>query len=444
MYRVGFGDCFLLSLPDGATHRHVLIDCGVHFKGDIKTMPKIVQDIRAETNDRIDLVVVTHAHQDHISGFGTHSSDWAKVTVREVWMPWTEDPTDAQAVALRTKQLNLAQQLNQHLRVTRRLTDATESILENFVGFNLVSNATAMGTVRSGFRGPPTIRYLEAGQQLSNAAGIPGFNIQVMSPSRDESVLKKMDPPAGQRWLRAGTGTPDPADLIEPFPNARRPRSDLARLARDCVLDKSDERQLQDAVMANDALALMLDDVLNNTSLVLLLRYKGSTLLFPGDAQWGNWSTWLERNGSEALLNEITFFKVGHHGSHNSTPRTVVPHLKHPEVTAMISTQGKPFKSIPKPNMVDELTTQCRKRVARSDWVQITGAPNVERPAALSRPFALGTLWIDYVHEVPPPAVDGAPPLNAAPVQPTNAHSKTPRRTRAPHKRKQSSASHHR
>ena len=98
MYRVGFGDCFLLSLPGADRHHHVLVDCGVHAKGDIKTMPAIVQDIRAETNDTLDLVVVTHAHQDHISGFGTQEAEWAKVTVKEIWMPWTEDPTDAQAM----------------------------------------------------------------------------------------------------------------------------------------------------------------------------------------------------------------------------------------------------------------------------------------------------------------------------------------------------------
>ena len=36
MYQVGFGDCFLLSIPQGADHQHVLIDCGVHAQGHIK------------------------------------------------------------------------------------------------------------------------------------------------------------------------------------------------------------------------------------------------------------------------------------------------------------------------------------------------------------------------------------------------------------------------
>src|SRR5689334_2384439 len=187
MYRVGFGDCFLLSLPGANGHRHVLIDCGVHAKGDIKTMPAIVKDIRTETNDTLDLVVVTHAHQDHISGFGTQEAEWAKVTVNEIWMPWTEDPTDAQAVALRTKQLTIANKLHAHLSVEKKLDDATDSILENFVGFNLAKNADSMRVARGGFKGPQKLRYLDAGRRLRKAGGIEGFDVQVMSPSRDES-----------------------------------------------------------------------------------------------------------------------------------------------------------------------------------------------------------------------------------------------------------------
>ena len=28
MYRVGFGDCFLVTVPDGKKGKHILIDCG--------------------------------------------------------------------------------------------------------------------------------------------------------------------------------------------------------------------------------------------------------------------------------------------------------------------------------------------------------------------------------------------------------------------------------
>jgi beta-lactamase superfamily II metal-dependent hydrolase len=397
MYRVGFGDCFLVSLPGAERHHHVLIDCGVHFKGDIHTMPAIVRDIRAETGDRIDLVVVTHAHQDHISGFGTEEAQWANVTVDEIWMPWTENPADPQALELRTRQLSLARKLRAHLTFEKRLDDATDSLLENFVGFNLAKNADSMRVARGGFKGPKTLRYLDAGRKFENAAGIDGFDVQVLSPSRDESVLRKMDPPAGQRWLRAA-GDSDATDRVQPFEDAVVARGRVGQAGGE-TLQRTEEKQLRDAVLADSSLALMLDDVLNNTSLVLLMRYRGAGLLFPGDAQWGNWSTWLEKNGADALLGDVTFFKVGHHGSHNSTPRSIVPKLTHPDLAAMISTQSKPFPSIPKAEMVTSLTAQCHRRAVRSDWVTVPGAPPppLAGPARLPKPFRRGALWIDYV-----------------------------------------------
>src|SRR5712664_1835102 len=94
MYRVGFGDCFLLSLPAADGDRHVLIDCGVHSRGNLNKIADAVQDVAALTNGRLDIVIATHAHQDHISGFATCAAAFEKMSVGEVWLPWTEDPKD--------------------------------------------------------------------------------------------------------------------------------------------------------------------------------------------------------------------------------------------------------------------------------------------------------------------------------------------------------------
>jgi len=91
MYRVGFGDCFLVSLP-GTPTAHILVDCGVHSRGDLKTMPKVVDDIAAETGKRLDLIIASHAHQDHVSGFSKCKEAFRQFSVGEVWLPWTEDP----------------------------------------------------------------------------------------------------------------------------------------------------------------------------------------------------------------------------------------------------------------------------------------------------------------------------------------------------------------
>ena len=42
MYRVGFGDCFLVSFPVQNAYEHVLVDCGVHARGDIGDRESVV------------------------------------------------------------------------------------------------------------------------------------------------------------------------------------------------------------------------------------------------------------------------------------------------------------------------------------------------------------------------------------------------------------------
>lgn len=75
--------------------------------------------------------------------------------------------------------------------------------------------------------------------------------------------------------------------------------------------------------------ALKLDADTNNTSRAMAIELGGKVLLFPGDAQVGNWLSWQDHSwktadgGGEitasALLSRTVLYKVGHHGSHNAT-----------------------------------------------------------------------------------------------------------------------------
>src|SRR6266513_669070 len=111
MYRVGFGDCFLVSLPlsGNGGFRHILVDCGVHTKGNIGTMGEIVDPIGTTPNKTLAIVIATHAHQDHISGFD--GTKFGQFEIGEVWMPWTEDPKDPKAANLKKKHIKLAAHL---------------------------------------------------------------------------------------------------------------------------------------------------------------------------------------------------------------------------------------------------------------------------------------------------------------------------------------------
>src|SRR5262245_59616483 len=74
MYRVGLGDCFLLTFYTGPAPRHMLIDCGM-FKGsrlkssavDRDMQSNVVTDIAKDSGGKLGVAVITHEHMDHVS-----------------------------------------------------------------------------------------------------------------------------------------------------------------------------------------------------------------------------------------------------------------------------------------------------------------------------------------------------------------------------------------
>jgi hypothetical protein len=413
MYRVGFGDCFLLSLPvaeasaNGDTHRHVLIDCGVHFGGDLKTMDRAVDDIAETTKRKLAIVIATHSHQDHISGF---SNKFSSFEIGEVWLPWCEDVRDKQAVKLQKKHIALTEKLRQHFDVEARRAPVNKTRAAAMAAVaNLVQNKTAMTLLRGGFNVNAQVRYLNASDFLKNAGGITGLSANILGPPRDEKFLAKMDPPAGQSYLRMDGSQSDRLDAVQPFASRWRLKpSDRAftdkRLAH-LKLSDEDIKTLQKELAAPslNSLAFALDQAKNNTSLVTLFSFRGQQLLFPGDAQYGNWKFWLDKDDAEAILSGITFFKVGHHGSHNSTPRDALEKMSKGKFAAMVSTQNVPWDSIPRMPLMDRLGEMTKNRVVRSDSLPLAGmssAPKGPVLAEMPRGFVQGNFWYDYLVKV--------------------------------------------
>src|SRR5690348_12161835 len=88
MYRQGLGDCFLITLPrkDGKPYS-ILIDCGV-ILGTADAAVKmlaVVNDIISSTGGHIDLLLATHQHWDHLSGFLQAGDLFEKLKVDKVW-----------------------------------------------------------------------------------------------------------------------------------------------------------------------------------------------------------------------------------------------------------------------------------------------------------------------------------------------------------------------
>src|SRR5262249_30888578 len=96
-------------------------------------------------------------------------------------------------------------------------------------------------------------------------------------------------------------------------------------------LDPGDFRQLRSRMLSTALAFADLDGkVCNNTSVVLLIEWKGKRLLFVGDAEWdgafkagskGNCAWNVMWNQRKKLLDgPVAFLKIGHHGSTNATP----------------------------------------------------------------------------------------------------------------------------
>lgn len=407
MYHIGFGDCFLVSLPTHGMPRHVLVDCGVHSRGDRGITEGIVQDILKVTNKRIDLVVASHAHQDHISGFGKFEGLFRECSVCEIWLPWTEDQNDRTASELRRKQLAAALALQARFAAA----DSNASAAAKHAVENLTGNAAAMAFLRSGWGGVARVRYLSGGEELDDVAGVPGLSARVLAPPRDQQFLARMNPPKNERFFRVaagepatGNGCPIPKEHRLPLPAGRKQFQGI--VDRDgkpiVVMNEGVEAELQGSVDADEALAFYLDQVLNNTSLCFKLTYAGRNLLFPGDAQYGNWQSWIDGSQASAILGDVDFYKVSHHGSHNGTPKSMLGMLPEGRFAAMASTQSDPWPSIPQKRLIDAVTAHSGRQLARTDSDGAT-APCFER----------GDFWIDC--NLPVSSQDALPTARPSP-----------------------------
>jgi hypothetical protein len=353
MYNVGFGDCFLLTFHYAkSAARHMLVDYGstaAPRNGPKNYMERVAQDIAAQCKGKLDVVVATHRHRDHISGFSTAagtSKVIAALRPDHVIQPWTEDPeaktnaTTATASAYPGGKPD-PQEMTAHflgsLDDMRRVADhavrfskstkaAGPEIREQlrFIGENNLTNLSAVKNLMDmGKRGHAY--YVHAGMELNSL--LPGVKITVLGPptlQQSDSIRKKRSQDANEFWLfRNFWGSQGRA--MANFGGARLQPVDVPPPSVRWFLRKSRE------IHAHQMLELVrdLDSVINNTSVILLFEIGKIKLLFPGDAQIENWSFALHNAKWRKLLADVNLYKVGHHGSLNATPKSLWALFKH-------------------------------------------------------------------------------------------------------------------
>ena len=404
MYRDLLGDCFLIRIEDDKQQwQHVLIDCGLlqglENAGD--RMIAIAENIAETCKGTLDLLVVTHEHWDHISGFGQArdiflNSD--RLRIKQLWMAWTENPADATAKGLREKFDDRKFAIsNLAMALKASGDDDTERLLlgqlDNFIG--PVDPPASLGLAPTGRltgarimeelkKAAGATTYLEPGAVTVTPGEAP-LRVAVLGPPRNPARLFKDAPSSGdakETYLAedflepsllaadAGTGADPAMGLETPFAWRYSQGLSVADVTAAGAADPgTDARWLHDHYVAPDDagegrpqdyrridgewaqnatnLALKLDSDTNNTSLVLAFELPdGSFMLFAADAQVGNWLSWHDQDydlgpslDAETILNRTRLYKVGHHGSHNATLRgRGLKMMTHPELVALVST----------------------------------------------------------------------------------------------------------
>jgi hypothetical protein len=421
MYRQGLGDCFLITFP-GASGKpfYMLIDCGVVLGTPDPTtrMAEVIGDVAKVTGGRIDVLVATHEHWDHVSGFVQVRDQFDKLTIGQVWVAWTEDPADPLAKKLRAERRTAENALRMaavHLAVAGD-TETAERVdsLVGFFGAAAGSTEDALAYAKKRAPGGKP-RYCRPGEPPIELSEVPGIRFWIMGPPKDEKLIKKSNPSQGTAYgLDAGPGgsqalliagltrnllaadnpLEDPFDPMYAIPMVRAEHVPFfeqryyGELADGSLYDKSSSQEIRDQswrridaqwMGASETMALQLDSATNNTSLVVAIERvdTGEVLLFPGDAQAGNWLSWQDLKWGTVtgpdLLARTVFYKVGHHGSHNATLKAKGLELMvNDALVAMIPVDHamavkKRWGRMPLPELVDRIKEKTHGRVLKVD-----------------------------------------------------------------------------
>lgn len=487
-YCQGLGDCHLLSFPrrDGGEFI-MLIDCGVHtsVKDGAQRVRDIAEDIRERTK-HIDVLVLTHEHWDHLSGFYYASEIFKDITIGEVWMAWTENPDDPQAREIDKFKGEVVQGVEAASAAMAKAGVADGVIadigqgLAGIFGFNFGIKGERVRTARDRAAALGGRRlFLEPGTAPMTLAGVEGVRVYVLGPPREKEMLRTaerasemfqhlglgaagrasqalrtalgvgveareaedaapFDPEYGvdleaalagrigdrpklQALLGCYTGAassrrrapetkrvpmPEPDDCgdEEAVKPAEEDQEELEEEAR-FELDPSWRRIDHDYLMMAADLALQLDNYTNNTSLVLAFEFvdSGRVMLFPADAQIGNWLSWqalkwrvdgcsggpTEVTAAD-LLSRTVYLKVAHHGSHNASPKQKgLELMTSPDLAAFIPTHKEDAMKVrwgemPFGPVLKDLAGRAANRVVRADdpWI----GEEAGRPATFTCP----------------------------------------------------------
>ncbi|MDK1490357.1 MBL fold metallo-hydrolase [Sinorhizobium sp. 7-81] len=251
MYRQGHGDCFLLATPkaDGSPF-YMLIDCGLWTNSEVKpeqTIDKVIADIAEATGNRLDLVLVTHEHMDHVNGFAakdpaTRKPCFDAIEIGELWLAWTEDDDDPFANSLRERfhdtllalmgaderldragfgvhspnrtmlrdllsfetGEDAADELRERLKEVRRRHPALSARRQGALAIEGITNKRAIKYLRGRIAGDPV--FLRPDHEPYQLPGVEGVCVYALGPPRDVELLLSLEPQDEEEFRLSADG----------------------------------------------------------------------------------------------------------------------------------------------------------------------------------------------------------------------------------------------
>jgi len=425
MYRHGFGDCFLLAFRGNKNKpRYMLIDCGLHHRVDNhrELVKETLNDIREACKGHIHVLVVTHEHTDHISGFqyGYKMFEDNKITVDKVWLSWAEDENNETAKMLKEKYSKDKQAvmiaLNELNATNQSLAEGIERLPSFSDTLGLADGDKNTEEAMKLIKGLGELEFCNPEEKPKIIPDVNGVRVFVLGPPEDLKLIR-MDEKSKEMYLRGMWIDRDLAFEAEVMDQYGEPSSEDANIKEMSYPFEESYRRKEESETVNqffqnyyrsvghewrtidktwlDAageLALKLESHRNNTSLALAIEIEssGKVLLFPGDAQVGNWLSWGElewkigknKIKGKDLLSRTVLYKVGHHGSHNATLKEKgLELMTRSDLVAMIpvdqkfaknqgknDSQGKPKGwKMPYEKLLNSLKQKTKGRVLRID-----------------------------------------------------------------------------
>lgn len=395
MYKTGTGDCFALKFYQGdQVNFNMMIDGGT-WSGTQKYLSKYVKDLKDFLGNKIDVLVVTHEHKDHVHLFDVCKNMFVNDSfeVGQIWMGWTENDKSKKVKEWKKdfgkKKLALAN-ASKHIGELVKTDEFASQYKDNLYGDEMLAMRKKYsgvldefaelhfslkdGQYLGGLAGMEVVKkdiktnryeYLKQGDIKTFAEKLPGVKFYVLGPPKDIGAVKKEKGKKG-----SGEAYDHNEDLAksDAFSMAMNTINDTSAIIDDkpfkSIYEEHGDHPLfltyknpgmewrkidHDWLLSSGLLALRIERGLNNLSLALAIEIgeTGKVLLFPGDAEIGSWASWhtidwpIEREEdqkhfTEELLNRTIFYKVAHHLSHNGTAKSLgADMMNHPDLMVM-------------------------------------------------------------------------------------------------------------